>query len=216
MATMKFALVTLTLFVLLKAYNARRLQDVSIEEKFDGQPLFHATTIQMVTADEKLPLPSSLSSHDHTTYGRVNLPPPPPKPAPSKNQATYGRENSAPPPPVDAPSGGQAIYGEDMPSSELDSSQEEAKFGREDPRTPPSPNPNDSKAHGMYGRVIPSAPPPPKPAGPIHPLVSDGGSAWTGLSSSTIDYRTNLDRWHSINAFYRLSTYVTRLFKYLG
>ncbi|KAK1436771.1 hypothetical protein QVD17_02553 [Tagetes erecta] len=167
MATMKLALISLTLFVLLEAYNARHLHDVSIKGSFNNkQPIFQATIIQMVTVKEQLLLPPS-----------------PPKLAPSKGQETYGRVSSSPPPPNAAPSRGQATY------------------GRVDPLTPPSPNPNDSQGHGMYGRVDPSAPAPPKPADPTRPLLGDGGSAFTGLSTLLID---------------QLSFYVTRLIKYWG
>ncbi|MFS7951023.1 hypothetical protein Hanom_Chr07g00590121 [Helianthus anomalus] len=66
----------------------------------------------------------------------------------------------------------------------------------------------------MYDRVNPSALATTKPT---HPLLSDGGCAWTGLSALTIDSRTvsNEDRWYFI-AFYQLSSYVTRVIEYWG
>ncbi|XP_076920881.1 uncharacterized protein LOC143582132 [Bidens hawaiensis] len=145
MVTMKFALVSLTLIVLLDAYNARHLHDASIKRSFDGRSLFYGVVIQMVTGEKlRLPQSSRLSSlvHDHqTAYGRVNKPPPPPIVAPSKGQATYTRVNSSPPPPNVAPSKGQSTY------TRVNSS-------------PPPPNVAPSKGQSTYTRVNSSPPPP--------------------------------------------------------
>ncbi|KAI3802597.1 hypothetical protein L1987_30736 [Smallanthus sonchifolius] len=188
MATMKFALISFTIFVLLEAYNARHLHGVIIKGIVDGLPSFHATVIQMVTGEENLRLPQSppvSSSCDKTIYGRVNLPLPPPKVGPSKRQATYGRVNPSPPPPYVAPSKGHETYGRVNPS----------------PPPPPPPYVAPSKGHETYGRGTPS-PPPPYSAPSGRP--TNYGEA--------IDGRRNLSPPQAPALTASLSSYVTRIF----
>ncbi|KAI3773484.1 hypothetical protein L1987_48014 [Smallanthus sonchifolius] len=202
MTTMKFALVSFTIFVLLEAYNARQLHGVSIKGSVDGRPPSHVVVIQMVTGEEKLRLPQSpplSSSRDETTYGRVNLPPPPSKVGPSKGQATYGRVNPSPPPPYVAPSKGQETYGRVNPS-------------------PPPPYVAPSKGHETYGRVNPSPPPPYVAPSGRQTIYGEGIDGRRNLSPpqapafiSNVKTESNEDWWHSVAS---LSSCVTRVFKY--
>ncbi|KAK9069837.1 hypothetical protein SSX86_010233 [Deinandra increscens subsp. villosa] len=172
MAAMKFALVFLSLFLLLQAYNARSLHDISKKGSFERQ-LFQEAIIEMVTGEKGLRLPSSPSGVNiplppkvQATYSRGKSSPPPPKVAPSTGQATYGRGKSSPPPPKVAPSTGQATYGRGKSSPlppKAAPSTGQGTYARVNPLPPLPPKVAPSTGQGTYGREA-SPPPPPNEA----------------------------------------------------
>nr|GFA59904.1 hypothetical protein [Tanacetum cinerariifolium] len=151
---MKFVFFVLALFVLLDTYQARHLHDVFVNRIFGRPaPLNVVDVIQMVTRGELL---SHSLLQDKTTYGRVNSPPPPPQGGSTRGQTTYGQNPTFTSQSTQTSPNTREIHG---------------MYGRDDPRTPPSPEANGSQGRHIYGRENPSVPTPPKPADPIRPLL---------------------------------------------
>ncbi|PWA93801.1 hypothetical protein CTI12_AA068060 [Artemisia annua] len=152
--------------------------NVFVNRRFNRPaPLRAAEIIQMVTRGEELLSPPLLQ--DKTTYGRVNSPPPPPQGGSTRGQTTYGQNPTF-------------TSQTKQTSPNQSDSDIHGMYGRDDPRTPPSPKANGLQGHSIYGRDNPSVPTPPKPAAPIRPVLSEyarinGSSESTDLATSVVN-----------------------------
>ncbi|KAI3728663.1 hypothetical protein L6452_17304 [Arctium lappa] len=127
-------------------------------------------------------------------YGGDNLNVSPP--AESRGQNGYGRDKTkAPPLPEKAPSDGQKTYGggnrKTLSLPEVDGGNKAdlnspTRYGRVDPRTPPSPDPSDPRIQSVDGRVDPAIPTPPEPAEPTRPMLGGPLRVVPSTSSSCL------------------------------